>query len=78
MAMETGVLPSHLLHLEEPYEAYCIDECVMEWGFYVRAELNKIEHKKPKVQEGRRKARLKELLADTETVKKYATPFATR
>lgn len=78
MSQEAGVLPSHLLRLEDPYECYQVDECVMEWGFYVRNELNKIEHKKPKVQEGRRKARLKELLSDTETVKKFASPIATR
>lgn len=50
----------------------------MVWGFYVNAELHKITHKKDKVQARMREARLKELLADTETVKKFATPTATR
>jgi len=50
----------------------------MVWGFFVNSELHKITHKKDKVQARMREARLKELLADTEKVKRYASPTATR
>lgn len=78
LSQETGASPSDALGLEDPYERYCIDDCVLTWGTYVRSELEKIKHKKEKVAQSLRKARLEELLKDTPTVKRFRNPVATR
>jgi hypothetical protein len=78
MSKEVSSRPSDLLGIRDDYSAWCLDEVVIEWGMYVNSELDKIKDKRPKAAEGKRKARLKQLLEPGETVQKYATPTATR
>lgn len=78
LSQKMKVRPSDLLALSDPYERYCVDECVIDWGVYVQSELDKIKHKKEKVAQGQKLVRLRQLLAATPTVQKFANPVATR
>lgn len=64
LARTWGVRPSSLVDLEDPYEAYCFDSAVAEWGLYVQGELDKVEGKNAKQVNARRRGRLEALLRE--------------
>jgi hypothetical protein len=78
LSQEVKARPSELLAIEDAYSAWCMDECVLTWGLFVNSELDKIKDKRPKALEGKRKLKLRQLLEPGDTVKKFATPVATR
>lgn len=63
-----GIRPSELLGIDDPYEAYCLDEAVLSFGDGVRAELDKV---KGKNQEQKRMMALRRMLGMKQ---KFADP----
>lgn len=64
------VRPSQLLGIDDPYEAYCLDEAVLAFGDGVTAELDKV---KGKNQAQKRMMTLRRLLG---LKQKFADPAA--
>lgn len=77
LATRTNSRPSELLDVTDPYMAFCVDEAVMVGAQLIEDELEKITHKKPKVQAQRRQTKLAQLLGTAEMVQ-YKTPSATK
>lgn len=76
-AKEWVVRPSQLLGISDLYVAYCLDEACFTFGSYITGELEKVEGKKQKDVETKRKRLLKALLSDNPDAR-FATPVATR
>jgi len=70
------VRPSELMGIEDPYQAYCFDQAVGEWGSYVKQQLESIDGKNAKAVEGKRRVRLQALLSDDPKAK-FAQPVVT-
>lgn len=84
LSRELKVRPSELLAIDDPLTAYCLDECVVTWGLFVRNELEKVGQKlssKEKAIMAQRQAKLEALLGNPKTdaaPKRFAVPVATR
>lgn len=82
MAKAWGTLPSRILHIDDPYIAFCVDEAVYAFGAAIEGELN--EMKKAKGEKDETFARRKEAAfrrfigVQKPDKQRFATPVATR
>jgi hypothetical protein len=66
-----------ILGIKEPFDAFCVDEAVTEFGFWVTNQLDEIKGKNQKKVQGQRDALLRRLLAD-DPEQRFRTPTATK
>ena len=79
LSREARVAPSELMHIEDPYVAYCFDEAVLTWGSHVLSEVREAgEDKKTSKQKGlEAKAERKfKALLEVKDEKRFASPVA--
>lgn len=62
--------------IDDPYQAYCLDQAVGEFGSFVKHELESVPGKTAKAAQGARALRLKALLGDDPKAR-FAQPVVT-
>lgn len=68
-------LPSEVLHLEDPYLAYCVDNAVFAFGSEVDGELKSIEAKNKQEAKTKQRSVMRRWLG---LPQKFRNPIATR
>jgi hypothetical protein len=61
-AKRWGTTPSALLHINDPYLAYCVDEAVGYFGSHIEQALDEVKGKNDKIKNSKRENLLRKYL----------------
>ena len=65
--------------IKDDYECFCFDEAVIEFGYTIKNQLDKVKAKNEKAAQGQRDALLRRLLGEGPVSEaRFQTPVATR